>query len=167
MAAYPMAMAAGETGRVRVRTPGKYIVMSVAAALIVIFGAMSVLRSFDGATAPSADGAAAATGPTNAVQLPEFLVDLAPDSSGRISYIRLSASVLVPAKYGERGAERVTAATPEISERINFLLRGLKPEDFAGEAGMARVKTELLRRVNLVIAPDQAQDVIISDIVIQ
>lgn len=166
MAAYPMAMAAGETGRVRVRTPGKYIVMAVAAALVVIFGAMSVLRSFDGATA-TADGAAVATGPTNAVQLPEFLVDLAPDSSGRISYIRLSASVLVPAKYGVRGVERVTAATPEISERINFLLRGLKPEDFAGEAGMARVKAEILRRVNLVIAPDQAQDVIISDIVIQ
>lgn len=167
MAAYPMTMASGASARVRVRTPGKHIVLFLGAALLLLFAAAGIFQKIqNGAADPGVVGAATA-GPANAIALPEFLVDLAPDSSGRISYIRLSVSVMVPAKTGARGVERVTAAAPAIGERINFLLRGLSPEDFAGEAAMARVKAELLRRVNLVIAPDEAQDVIINDIVIQ
>jgi flagellar FliL protein len=167
MAAYSLTTSASEGVRARVRTPGKYIVMFAAAALAVIFGATSLLRRVDHGAAfrPAAEKPAA--GPANAVALPEFLVDLSPDQDGRVTYLRLSASVLMSKRAGARGVERVTEAAPQIGERLTFLLRGLTPQDFEGEAGMARVKTEMLRRVNLVIAPDEAQDVVISDLVIQ
>jgi flagellar FliL protein len=167
MAAYPTSMAA-EGLRARVRTPGKYIVASIAAALLVIVGATSLVGTLGKSeVTPAKKGAASLAGDADRIALPEFLVDLAPDSSGRIAYIRLSASIVLPEKSTVADVERVTAAIPAMQERIAFLLRGLTPEDFSGEAGMTRVKGEILRRVNLILAPEEARDVLIRDIVIQ
>ncbi|MGE0409182.1 MAG: flagellar basal body-associated protein FliL [Amphiplicatus sp.] len=154
--------------RQRVRTPGKYVVMFAAAALLVIFGATSLLRDIDHAQPLTLAGASTgAPGSTDIVPLREFLVDLAPDRSGRVTFLKLSVQIVAPPKSGARFVERVAAAEPLIAERVTFMLRGLSPEDFAGEEGMRRVKAEIRRRINLVLAPDEAADVVISDLVIQ
>jgi flagellar FliL protein len=156
--------------RARVRTPGKYIVMSTAAALLMVFGATSLLKDLEYAppiNIGGQSGVRAAAIRADLVPLREFLIDLSPDQSGRVAYLRMTASVALPSKAGARALARVRETEPQIAERITFMLRGLAPEDFGGEAGMQRVKAEMLRRVNLVIAPDVAADIVISDLVIQ
>lgn len=157
--------------RRRVRTPGKHIVAFVAGAMLVVAGAASILKSTDYslATLRGADSALAPVrvGPITYAPLDEFLVDLSPDYSGRTSYAKLSASISLSGSAAGRAAERIDAMRPEINERLTFLLRNLRPEDFQGAEGMERVKAEMLRRVNLVIAPEQADDVVISNLVIQ
>ncbi|MEX0645569.1 MAG: flagellar basal body-associated FliL family protein, partial [Parvularculaceae bacterium] len=152
------------------RTPGKSIVQATGAGLLMVFGATSLLRDLEYAPPINIgvkSAAGVATGRADLVPLRELLVDLAPDRSGRLAYMNMSASIALPAKTGARVIERVKEAEPQIAERITFMLRGLSPEDFDGAAGMKRVKAEMLRRVNLVIAPDVAADVIISDLIIQ
>lgn len=151
--------------RTRVRTPGKHIVIFLAAALLIIVSAMSMLRHVEQTPdfAFAGFGGEARGGAGEATALEPFLVDLAPDRQGRAAYLRLAASV----KAEARARERIAAAEADIADRLNFLLRGLTPEDFAGEDGMTRVKAEMLRRVNLVIAPEKAQEIVITEIIIQ
>ncbi len=156
--------------RRRARTPGKHIVAFVAGAVLVVGGAASVLKSADYAPAPrrAADPLdAVRVGRATYVPLEEFLVDLSPDYSGHVSYAKLAASISLSGPGAARAAERIDSLRPEINERLTFLLRNLRPEDFEGAEGMARVKAEMLRRVDLVIAPERADDVIISNLVIQ
>jgi flagellar basal body-associated protein FliL len=149
--------------RVRVRTPGKHIVLFVAAALAVAGAGLNFMNSAD---APSARPPRIVAGKTQRLPLDAFLVDLAPDRSGRTAYLKLEA-VVEFASSDTAGAARMQQETAAVRERLSFLLRGLTPDDFAGADGMARVKTEMLRRVNLVIAPEKAADVVITDLVIQ
>jgi flagellar FliL protein len=102
-----------------------------------------------------------------AVTLKEFLVDLAPDRTGRVAYMRLQASIKAEPGATAEFARAVDARRDEISERLAFLFRGLSADDFEGEEGMSRVKAEMLRRVNLVIAPASASEVVITDLIIQ
>lgn len=163
-----------ETGaplRRRVRTPGKHIVAFVAGVGLVVAGATSMLSSGNYAL-PTLRGAVDPLSPVKVgrdtfVPLEEFLVDLAPDPSGRTHYARLSVSIALSGPAAARVAERIEAARPELGERLVFLLRSLRPDDFEGAEGMALVKAEMLRRVNLVIAPETARDVVISNLVIQ
>jgi flagellar FliL protein len=154
----------GAALRRRVRLPGKYIVlggMGVAAAAAALVGALR-------AGGPQSAEPAASVVATESRQLAlrEFLLDLAPDRDGRTAYLKLRA--VVAFQDGDpAAAERAAVSRAAIEERIGFLLRGLTPEDFEGDDGLGRVKAEMLRRVNLVIAPEVAQDVLIIGLVIQ
>lgn len=153
-------MSTGEAPRARVRRPGKHIVLFAAAALAVM-GA-GVLGFRQSSPESAVREAASAT-----VPLGEFLVDLSPDRTGRIAYLKLSASVALPAARAKPAAARLEAERAIVRERIAFLLRGLTPEDLAGAEGMQRLKTEMLRRINLAIAPERAEDVVILDMIVQ
>ncbi len=156
--------------RLRVRTPGKYI---------VLFGFLPVALLAIGAgywlnqRAGSADIAALEYRKSNEgvraayYNLSEFLVDLAPDRNGRTAFLKLRASIALGGSDVDVAAERIAALKPAIDERLTFFLREMRPEDFEGSEGMARIKRELLRRVNLVIAPNSAEDVVIEELVIQ
>jgi len=153
--------------RVRVRTPGKHIVLFITAALVIVLGALSVLRTNSASVHQPPSIETYRIGQTHFVPLQEFLVDLSPDKIGRVTYMRLSASVTVDAAKSSGAVKAIESKMPEIRERTVFLLRALSPEDFEGAEDMARVKKELLRRVNLVIAPEIASDVVINELTIQ
>lgn len=154
--------------RARARTPGKHIVMFVTAATVIVAAAVNILNA-----AGRNERAAAIPEPAliqavgGEFALPEFLVDLSPDRNGRAAYLRLAAVVrAAPGNVDAVGAE-LERRQAAIAERTTFLLRGLSADDFAGEEQLARVKAELLRRINLVIAPARADEVLIADLVIQ
>jgi flagellar FliL protein len=46
-------------------------------------------------------------------------------------------------------------------------LRELRVEDIRGSAGVMRLKEELLRRVNLAVAPTPVHDVLLKEMIIQ
>jgi len=158
----------GAVERVRVRTPGKYIVLSVLAALSVVAVSVTIADRAPLFTTQSQTALETVkVGKTHYVPLPEFLIDLSPDRSGRITYLKMSTSIVVKRGQEQQTLERIAAVQPYIIERTTFFLRELQPEDFHGSEGMARVKGELLRRVNLVLGPVKADDVVINDLVIQ
>lgn len=99
--------------------------------------------------------------------LPEFLVDLRTDDDGRTGYLRVKASILLGHDHMAKTVHHIDALKPMLTERLTFFLREMRPEDFDSSEDMNRIKREMLRRVNLVIAPNTADDVIIEDLVIQ
>ena len=158
------------TGRVRVRTPGKYVVLCLFVPVILVaLGAGLWLNYTDRRAAFAAvEYRKSITGAREAYYpLPEFLVDLRADADGRTAYLRMRASVLLDSERLTESVERIDALKPAVAERVSFFLRELRPEDFDGSEDMIRIKREMLRRVNLVLAPYDANDIIIEDIVIQ
>jgi flagellar FliL protein len=97
------------------------------------------------------------------VGMPELLVNISgPD--GRPAFLKLKLTIEAP------NAAAVTALTtqlPRVSDEFNGFLRELRTDDLAGSAGAYRLRLELLRRVNLAIAPAQANAVLIEEMMVQ
>lgn len=97
------------------------------------------------------------------VTLPEMLVNITgPD--GRPAYLKLKLTLEAPSE------EVVTALgehIPRVSDQFNGFLRELRTDDLSGSAGAYRLRLELLRRVNLVIAPLQINAVLIEEMLVQ
>ena len=157
-------------GGVRVRTPGKYIILSLfLPVMLVALGAgiwldvvskRSALAALEYRKSESGIETAYFT-------LPEFLVDLSPDLNGRTTYLKMRASIVLNEEDVKEIAMTIDAVRPAVLERLTFFMRELRPEDFQGSEGMARVKREMVRRINIVIAPERIGDVVIEEIVIQ
>jgi flagellar protein FliL len=64
-------------------------------------------------------------------------------------------------------AEGLEPMMPVIMDQYTGFLRELRMEDLAGSAGYARLQNELLKRVNLAVAPAQIQAVLIEEMLVQ
>lgn len=97
------------------------------------------------------------------VQLPEMLVNITgPD--GRPAYLKLKLTLEAP---DDATAAALTEHVPRVSDQFNGFLRELRTDDLAGSAGAYRLRLELLRRVNLTIAPAQINAVLIEEMLVQ
>jgi flagellar FliL protein len=97
------------------------------------------------------------------VALPEILVNIT-NVDGRPAYLKLRLTLEAP------DDETVAALTPEIprvTDQFNGFLREMRTDDLSGSAGSYRLRLELLRRVNLVIAPQQINAVLIEEMLVQ
>lgn len=159
----------GARARIRVRTPGKHVVLYLFAPVIVIaIGSGLWLNEVTTRNLTALEYRKNSIGEQAAYfNLPDFLVDLSPDRSGRTAYLKMRVSIALRHADVSKTAQHIDTLEPVLNERLTFFLRELRPEDFSGSESMARIKSELLRRVNLVIAPQEAADVIISELVIQ
>lgn len=156
--------------RQRVRTPGKLLVLFAVAlaSVIALIGYATVFLIERQATSSSIEIHKSANGIRTAYySLPEFLVDLSPDKNGRTAFLKMQLDVQFDGSSITSTKNALDEVAPVLTERLTFFLRELRPEDFSGTAEMERVKKELLRRVNLVLAPAEAQSVIIREIIIQ
>lgn len=155
--------------QVRVRMPGKYIVLAIGAVVSAVVAGTSVIERagpvFSRNALTTLDSVR--VGKKTYVQLPDFLVDLSPDRQGRVAYLKLSASLVFEGQNDEQALQRFSELEPYISERATFFLRALKPEDFRGTERMNLVKAELLERINAVLGPSAAEEVVIGALVIQ
>jgi flagellar FliL protein len=97
------------------------------------------------------------------VALPEMLVNITgPD--GRPAYLKLKLTLEAP---DEAAVTALTEHVPRVSDQFNGFLREMRTDDLAGSAGAYRLRLELLRRVNLVIAPQQINAVLIEEMLVQ
>lgn len=97
------------------------------------------------------------------VALPELLVNITgPD--GRPAYLKLKLTLEAP---DEAVATTLAEAIPRVNDQFNGFLRELRTDDLSGSAGAYRLRLELLRRVNLAIAPAQANAVLIEEMLVQ
>ena len=97
------------------------------------------------------------------VTLPEMLVNIQ-GPEGRPAFLKLTLTLEAPddatvAALGEH--------IPRVTDQFNGFLRELRTDDLAGSAGAYRLRLELLRRVNLVIAPLQVNAVLIEEMLVQ
>ncbi len=97
------------------------------------------------------------------VALPEMLVNITgPD--GRPAFLKLKLTLEAP---DEAAVTALTEHVPRVSDQFNGFLREMRTEDLAGSAGAYRLRLELLRRVNLTIAPAQINAVLIEEMLVQ
>lgn len=151
--------------RRRVRTPGKHIVLFGLAVTFMLTLSTTALRSgrlhlpnYNAANADAPDDGKRYS------QSEEFTVDLSPDGSGRQSFLNMKIAITAADRAS---LEEITAKQAAIRERLSFFLRELSADDFDGTDAMARVKAEMLKRIQLALDDGAASDVVIENIIIQ
>jgi flagellar FliL protein len=95
--------------------------------------------------------------------LPDMVVNIqSPD--GRPTFLKLKLTL----ETHEHGlAEQLQAEFPRLQDMFQGFLRELRPEDLAGSAGSHQLRTEILRRVNLIAAPGKVDAVLIEEMLVQ
>ena len=95
--------------------------------------------------------------------MPDMVVNIqAPD--GRPTFLKLKLAFELP---DEEVAETLEPNGPRLSDMFQTFLRELRPEDLSGSQGSYQLRMEILRRVNLVIAPAKVNAVLIQEMLIQ
>jgi len=95
--------------------------------------------------------------------MPDMVVNIqAPD--GRPTFLKLKLAFELP---DEHVAESFEPNAPRMADMFQTFLRELRPEDLSGSQGSYQLRMEILRRVNLVIAPAKVNAVLIQEMLIQ
>ncbi len=85
-------------------------------------------------------------------------------ADGRPTFLKLKLAFEVP---DQDSADAITPNAPRLNDMFQTFLRELRPEDLSGSQGTYQLRMELLRRVNLVIAPAKVNTVLIQEMLIQ
>ncbi|PZO52881.1 MAG: flagellar basal body protein FliL [Alphaproteobacteria bacterium] len=97
------------------------------------------------------------------VTMPEILVNISgPD--GRPAYLKLKLTLEAP---DDATVTTLTEHIPRVNDQFAGFLRELRTDDLSGSAGAYRLRIELLRRVNLAIAPAHVNAVLIEEMLVQ
>lgn len=95
--------------------------------------------------------------------IPDIIVNIqTPDSTP--AYLKLSVALELDKAEAKASIEPVL---PRIIDQFQTYLRELRVEDIRGSAGVMRLKEELLRRVNLAVAPTPVHDVLLKEMIVQ
>lgn len=105
---------------------------------------------------------AKATGPVF-YEMPEFLINLNTGGKGT-SFLKMKISLELPS---EEMVVKVQAIEPRIVDSLNTYLREMRASDLSGSAGLYRLREELLMRINKALHPQQVNDVLFKEIIVQ
>ena len=110
------------------------------------------------------DGAQVREGPDGVVfyTIPDVVVNMQ-TADGRPAFLKLKLTLELP---DQDSADVLDPNMPRLQDMFQTFLRELRPEDLAGSQGSYQLRMELLRRVNLVIAPSKANAVLIEEMLI-
>jgi flagellar FliL protein len=118
----------------------------------------------DGAPVASGQAVIITDGPDGVVfcTLPNMVANMQA-GDGRPVYLKLKLTLEAP---DQATAEMIQPAMPRIQDMFQGFLRELRPEDLQGSQGTFQLRMEILRRVNLVIAPARVNSVLIEEMLI-
>ena len=94
--------------------------------------------------------------------MPDIVVNMQ-TATGRPTFLKLKLTLELPE---EEGAESLTPNMPRLQDMFQTFLRELRPEDLAGSQGSYQLRQEILRRVNLVAAPQKVNAVLIEEMLV-
>lgn len=94
--------------------------------------------------------------------LPEVVVNMQ-TADGRPTFLKLKLTLELP---NADMADDLEPNMPRLQDMFQSFLRELRPEDLSGSQGSYQLRMEILRRVNLVMAPDKANAVLIEEMLI-
>ena len=97
------------------------------------------------------------------VKVPSLIVNLnSPTKRGR--FIKATLYVEVDKEEEKAAIEKLL---PRIIDQFQTYMRNLDPDDIAGNEGLERLRMELLKRVNGIIRPVVAEDILFQEFIIQ
>ncbi len=133
-------------------------------ALVLVAGAYFLLFAGGGEEhVEGGEDAAHAAAPPTFMDLPDMLVNLTA-ADGERAILKLAVALELPDAETQA---RIEPVLPRVIDNFQVFLRELRVEDLSGSAGMFRLKEELVRRVNLAVAPAQVRDVLFKEMLIQ
>ncbi|HKT53683.1 MAG TPA: flagellar basal body-associated FliL family protein [Caulobacteraceae bacterium] len=174
-----------EGGKTKKKPPLMFIVIGAVVAVLVLGGGGAAAFFIFGHKAPDAahatkpkkppkkdgdkkdgdkGGAQVADGPDGVVFYtpPDIVVNMdTPD--GKPTFLKLKLTFELP---DHDTADAIDENMPRMQDMFQTFLRELRPEDLAGSQGSYQLRMELLRRVNLVIAPAKVNTVLIEEMLI-
>lgn len=174
---------ADEGGASVKKKPPMVLIAAVAAALVVVGGggaAAVMLLGGHGAHAEAghekpkprkkkAEGekggkSPVSEGPDGVVYytLPDITANMQ-TGDGKPGFIKLKLAFELP---DAAAADEIGADAPRLNDMFQTFLRELRPEDISGSAGSYQLRMEILRRVNLVIAPSKVNAVLIEEMLV-
>lgn len=96
--------------------------------------------------------------------MPDLLVNLASQDGDRQLFLKLKLTL--EAEDPEMFAD-IPKMLPRITDQYQIFLRELRVDDLNGSAGGYRLRLELLRRINIAIAPSRVDAVLIEEMLVQ
>ena len=105
-----------------------------------------------------------ADGPDGVVfyTLPDIVVNMQ-TADGKPTFLKLKLTLELP---DHDTVDVLEPQRPRLQDMFQTFLRELRPEDLAGSQGSYELRMEILRRVNLVIAPAKINAVLIEEMLI-
>ena len=94
--------------------------------------------------------------------MPDVVVNMQ-TAYGRPTFLKLKLTLELP---DQATVDELEPNMPRLQDMFQTFLRELRPEDLSGSQGSYQLRMEILRRVNLVIAPSKANAVLIEEMLI-
>lgn len=94
--------------------------------------------------------------------MPDIVVNMQ-TPEGKATFLKLRLTLELP---DEAVASELDPNLPRLQDMFQTFLRELRPEDLSGSQGSYQLRMEILRRVNLVIAPSKVNAVLIEEMLI-
>lgn len=117
----------------------------------------------EGAADPAAGVIAEGPDGVTFYTLPDMVVNIqSPD--GKPTFLQLKLTLEM---HDAELAATLQEEAPRMQDMFQGFLRELRPEDLAGSAGSYQLRTEILRRVNLIAAPGKVDAVLIEKMLVQ
>ena len=143
----------------------KTIIIAAAALIVLGGGGYGGFHFFGGhGEAKAEKPKEAVVKPATFVDLPDVLVNLSNSGTDRTQYLKVKVVLELPEADL---VERIKPLMPRVMDAFQTYLRELRPTDLDGSAGLYRLKEELTRRVNAVLAPNHITAVLFKEIVVQ
>ena len=139
----------------------KKLIIAAAAALMLLGGGGYVMFGRGGAK----QAAAPEKKPVAFVDVREMTVNLAAEpNQERQRFLKFKVALEV--KDPKIVAE-VQPLLPRVEDIFQVFVRELRPSDLDGSGGIHRLREELLRRVNVAVAPTRVEAVLFKDVIVQ
>jgi flagellar FliL protein len=139
----------------------KFRLIIVAAAVLLLAGGGGGYYFFAGHKEEKV--AAPAPKPPTFLDLPDVLVNLA-GTGERAQFLKAKITLELA---DPTTVAQVQPVVPRVMDAFQVFLRQLRPMDLQGSAGTYRLKEEMMRRVNAVIAPGRINAVLFKEMVVQ
>jgi flagellar FliL protein len=149
-------------GKFKFKLPSMKIMIMAGAGLLVIGGGGVGAWMYFGHSGEKHEKVEAK--PATFVDLPEVLVNLSNAGGDRTQYLKVKVTLEIPDK---ELVNQINPLMPRVMDAFQTYLRELRPTDLDGSAGLYRLKEELTRRVNAVLAPNHITAVLFKEIVVQ
>jgi flagellar protein FliL len=94
--------------------------------------------------------------------MPDIVVNMQ-TADGKPTFLKLKLTLELP---DQATVDDLEPNMPRLQDMFQTFLRELRPEDLSGSQGSYQLRMEILRRVNLVIAPSKANAVLIEEMLI-
>ena len=144
---------------------GRIMLIAGVAAAVIVIGAGSYFFLFANKPKETVEStASAAVAPNTFIfNLPEMTVNLS-SPEGSENFMKLTIALEVA---DEEMMKTIQLRMAKVIDAFQVYLRELRKSDLEGSAGIYRLKEELLRRVNVAIAPAQVENVLFKELLVQ